>query len=371
MIHIAIGTKAQFIKMIPVMLELQKKNIAYNLIDLGQHSLITGELREEFKIKAPDVYLSKGRNISRLTSAFFWIIKIFLKSLSGRWVKKNIFLNKGGVCLVHGDTASTLVGLYLAKRAGLEVAHVEAGLRSFSWQEPFPEEILRVITMKFSDILFAPSQWAFDNLVKMGLADKSVKLSANTGWQTTFISLSKQVDLGLGLDKFCLITFHRMENIFSRGRLLLIIGVIEEISKIMPVVFVQHAPTLHRLKKTGLDKRLAKIENLRYYKILKHSQFIHLIDNSAFVMTDGGSIQEECSYLGKPCLLLRRHTERAEGLGENALLSNLDLSLMRHFIAHYSEFNRQPDQITAQGKASEEIITFLKGYFSDVQKSRV
>lgn len=363
MIHIAIGTKAQFIKMIPVMLGLQEKDIAFNLIDLGQHSLITGELREEFKIKEPDVYLSKGRNISRLSSAFFWIIKIFLKSLSGRWVRKNVFLNKGGVCLIHGDTASTLVSLYLAKRAGLKVAHVEAGLRSFCWHEPFPEEILRVITMRFSDVLFAPSQWAFDNLAKMGLAEKSVKLCANTGRQTTFISLSKPVDLGIDFDKFCMITFHRMENIFSRRRLFLIIGIIEEIAKIIPVVFVQHAPTLHRLKKTGLDKRLAEIENLRYYKILKHSQFIHLLDKSAFVMTDGGSIQEECFYLGKPCLLLRRHTERAEGLGENALLSNLDLSLMRYFITHYFEFNRQPSLAAAQGLASEEIIASLKVYF--------
>jgi UDP-N-acetylglucosamine 2-epimerase len=361
MIHIAIGTKAQCIKMAPLMQRLQEKNITFNLIDLGQHSLITKDLREEFKIKEPDVYVAKGRDISHVTGAVIWLVKIFFKSISSRWVKKNVFLNRSGICLIHGDTASTLVGLYLAKRAGLKVAHVEAGLRSFCWFEPFPEEIIRSIAMKCSDMLFAPSQWAFDNLVKMGLGGKSIRLRENTGRQATLISLSKTADVGLENNGFCVVTFHRIENIFSRKRMLLILGILEKISKVVPVVFVQHAPTLRRLKKSGLLERLEKIKNVRYFKILGHAQFIQLLFKSGLIITDGGSIQEESYYLGKPCLLLRRHTERMEGLDENVVLSNFDKNTIQYFVGHYMEFKRPPC-VVGEAAASEEIISRLKEY---------
>lgn len=361
MIHIAIGTKAQVIKMAPVIQRLQEEKIPFNLIDLGQHSLITKELREEFNIKEPDVYLSKGENIASLPRAAFWLLKIFLKNLSSAWIRKNIFLNKKGACLIHGDTVSTLLGLYLAKRAGLKVAHIEAGLRSFCRLEPFPEEILRVIAMKFSDILFAPSTFAFDNLAKMGLGKKSVLLPGNTGCETTFFSLSKPIDLGLGVKEFCLFTFHRVENIFSKKRLTFILEIIKKVSSDTPVVFVQHQPTINQLKKFGLWQRLNEMKNVYFFRILSHRQFIHLLNKAKFVITDGGSIQEEAYYLGRPCLLLRRYTERNEGLGENAVLSDFDKGRIDYFINHILEFNSEMKPL-GKTLASAVILDCLKGY---------
>lgn len=361
MIHIAIGTKAQFIKMAPVIQKLQEKNILFNLIDLGQHSLITKELRVEFKIREPNVYLSRGENISRFWKGILWLLHIFLKGISSQWIKKNIFLNRNGICLIHGDTASTLLGLYLAKRAGLKVAHIEAGLRSFSWFEPFPEEILRVVAMNFSDILFAPSPWAFGNLIKMGFKNKSILIPANTGQESTYFSLSKKVDLGLDTDDFCLITFHRMENIFSKKRLLFIIGLIKKISSKINLVFVQHQPTINQLEEMGLWRQLKEIKNIHYCKILSHGQFIHLLEKCSFVITDGGSIQEEAFYLGKPCLLLRHNTERNDGLGENAVLSKFDIQRANYFSEHYLEFARKGISLK-DAFASEEIVRSLMRY---------
>jgi UDP-N-acetylglucosamine 2-epimerase len=284
-----------------------------------------------------------------------------LKSVSSSWIKERIFRDSDGVCLIHGDTLSTILGLYLAKRAGLKVAHVEAGLRSFCWSEPFPEEILRVIAMRFSDILFAPSKWAFDNLVRMGLKEKSILLPYNTGQEAVVFSLSKNLDLGLDLDNFSLVTIHRMENIFSKKRLDLIVDLVMQISCLLPIVFIQHPPTINQLKRFGYQKSLGKIENIHFFKILSHTQFIHLLNRCEFVITDGGSIQEEAFYLGKPCLLLRRYTERNEGLGENVVLSGLNKDRIDYFLKHFLEFKRQ-SKVGGETLASDLILDTLKRY---------
>ncbi len=341
MIHIIIGTKAQLIKMAPVIRQLEHRRVQFNLIDLGQHSLITKDLREEFNLPVPNFYLSKGNNISTIGQAVLWLIKIFFNSASSSRIKRDIFLNRGGVCLIHGDTLSTIMGLYLAKRAGLKVAHIEAGLRSFCWREPFPEEILRIIAMKFSDILFAPSQWAFNNLVKMGLKEKTVLSYGNTSLESTLYSLSKKVDLNLEPKRFCLITVHRMENIFSKKRLEFIIKLLSEISDRFPVVFVRHSPTINQLKKLKLMEELNSINNIYFFKILSHAHFINLLNACEFAITDGGSIQEECYYLNKPCLILRNRTERKEGLGENAFLCGFSRDRIHYFLKNYKDLNRR------------------------------
>ena len=347
MIHIAIGTKAQLIKMAPVILLLKERRVEYNLIDLGQHSLISRDLRDEFGLDEPGVSLSRGRNVSTIVQGIRWLAGIFFKSLSSSWIKKNVFLDRGGICLIHGDTVSTLLGLYLAKRGGVKVAHVEAGLRSFCWSEPFPEEIIRIIAMRFSDLLFAPSQWAFDNLSRMGLRDKSVLIPGNTGYETARISLSKEAKGVPEIRDFCLVTFHRMENIYSRRRLLFIMDLIEKIGLELPVVFVQHGSTISQLRKHGLLVRLEHMKNVSYFKIVSHGCFVHLLNASRFVITDGGTIQEEAYYLGKPCLLLRKYTERDEGLDGNVVLSRFDKEKISNFVEHYREFTRPA--VTGEG----------------------
>ena len=391
MIHIIIGTKAQLIKMIPIIKGLEEKGIGFNLIDLGQHSLITQDLREEFDLDEPDYFLFKGTNIATVKQAVFWIAKIFFRSLSASWIKKELFLNKGGICLIHGDTLSTLIGLYLAKRAKLKIAHIEAGLRSFCWREPFPEEIFRVIAMRFSDILFAPSQWAFNNLENMGFKNKAILIPGNTGQESAKISASKKTRLDtfggilsppfkaekeyaalsinpersrridLETDSFCLFTFHRIENILFKKRLGLAVETLLKISSLMPVIFIQHPPTLNSLRKTGLINRLQGIKNIHYHKILSHGQFLGLLEKCDFVVTDGGSIQEEAFYLGKPCLLLRKRTERKEGLGENAVLSGLNQDKINFFLAHYMNFRREAASLRVP-PASVKIIEKLSKY---------
>ena len=129
MVHIAIGTKVQFIKMAPIMVALKKRGTDFNLINLGQHAKITRNLREEFELKRPDVTLATGKNVARVGQDVRWISMLLMKGLRRSWVKEHVFRNRSGVCLIHGDTVSTPIALFLSKRAGLKVAHVEAGPR--------------------------------------------------------------------------------------------------------------------------------------------------------------------------------------------------------------------------------------------------
>ena len=360
MIHIAIGTKAQFIKMAPVMRRLKESNIAFNLIDLGQHSLITKGLRDEFQIKDPDIYLSEGKNISKITYGLIWLIVMFSKGLSTGWVKEKVFLGKKGICLIQGDTVSTLLALYLAKRAGIKTTHLEAGVRSYNYLDPFPEEILRVLVMRFSDILFAPTRYAFDNLKRMGLEKGTVLISGNTSIESTFYSLNKTVDLGLNLDKYALVTVHRMGNIFAKKKLSFIVDFVEKISSRLPVVFVQHPPTINQLKKFKLQERLEKIANVHFFKLLSHRQFVHLLKGCEFVITDGGGIQEESFYLDKPCLFLRKRTEWIHTVGKNVMLFDFSRGAADYFINHYHEL--KADFYFKEIKPSQEIFDIIKCY---------
>ncbi|MCP4652138.1 MAG: UDP-N-acetyl glucosamine 2-epimerase [Candidatus Omnitrophica bacterium] len=359
MIHIAIGTKAQFIKMAPIMQELTSRGVEFNLIDLGQHALLTSNLREEFNLKDPDVCLSNGVNISKLFQGIFWIAKIFLKGLNSRWVKEKVFRSQKGICLIHGDTVSTLLALYLAKRVGIKVAHVEAGLRSYNCFEPFPEEITRIIAMKFSDVLFAPCEWAAKNLEKMKLDKKVVRTGGNTSYESLQYSLKKQVDLGVKVDKFALITVHRMENIFSKRKLQFVIDLVKRIAAKRAVVFVRHPPTINRLKKFKLDEQLAEIENVYFFKIVSHAHFVNLLNKSEFIITDGGSIQEEAYYLDKPCILLRKCTERIEGLGENVMLSEISNKAIDSFLQNYQTMHRKTN-LDGAVSPSREIADYLE-----------
>ncbi|MFH1202126.1 MAG: UDP-N-acetylglucosamine 2-epimerase [Candidatus Omnitrophota bacterium] len=362
MIHIVLGTKAQYIKTAPLLRSLDKQNIPYNLIDTGQHAQFSKMLRQELEIREPDVYLKDKFDISTLWSAFIWFQKyLILATFCPGHILKNIFKDKKGICVIHGDTLSTVLSLFLAKRAGLRVAHIEAGLRSYNIFHPFPEEIIRIIAMKYSDILFAPSDWAYNNLIKMNLKSELVNMKVNTNMESTYFALSKDANFKLGVLDYCIVTIHRAETIFSKKKMKFIVNLLSEISKSRNVVFILHKPTTLSLRKFRLYEALSNSKNIKLLELLPHADFIHLLNKAGFIITDGGSIQEESFYLGKPCLILRYTTERHEGLGENVVISEFNKDKIYHFLNHYLEFSQNNGNID-NISASETIVKYLKQY---------
>jgi UDP-N-acetylglucosamine 2-epimerase len=211
--------------------------------------------------------------------------------------------------------------------------------------------------MRSSDLLFAPSKWAFENLCKMGLKDKAINVTANTGLEAVQYAVRQGRTTNSQHSPYTVITIHRIETIFSRSRMVMIIDIIKQIQKKHKVKFVLHEPTRQQLKKFDLLSTLTQNPGIEVISLLPYLEFVNLIEGADFVITDGGSIQEECYYLNKPCLIMRSKTERMEGLGENAVLSRFDLKRIRRFLQIYPKLRQKSLQENLQ--PSTKIIEHL------------
>jgi UDP-N-acetylglucosamine 2-epimerase len=333
MICFFVGTKAQFIKMAPIMAELKKRKINYRYIDSGQHAEFTKRLRAIFDVNRPDYFLNQGKDITKIFEAFLWVTKILATCILQKSIIKQNFFGQKDICLIHGDTLSTLLGLIMAKAAGIKVAHVEAGLRSFNILHPFPEEIIRSYCMKRCDVLFAPSKQACINLEKMNVKGKIIQLPGNTIVDS--LRLMKNIPTTIEIPEvaFVLVTTHRVETITNKKNLSKIVDLINHTAKKLKIVFVAHKPTREYLMKFNLLEKISP--DVELLDMLDYMNFITMIKASKIVFTDGGSIQEECAYLNKPCLLLRNKTERPDGLGKNAELWKFDKRQAEKFLERF------------------------------------
>lgn len=332
MIHFFIGTKAQFIKMAPVMVEMRDRGIPFRYVDSGQHAHITRSLRRVFDMSDPDMSLRADTgDIVTIPSAVHWYLKHALLSIfQKRWLKREVFPD-GGVCLIHGDTLSTLLGLQMARAAGLDVAHVEAGLRSHRISDPFPEELIRIYCMRRSRVLFAPSDEAAQNLAKMKVSGRVVQLGGNTVVDSLHLMDNVTCNVPIPQEPFALVTCHRLETITSRKRLTQVVKLINRVAEETAVVFVMHKPTRKHLSRFSLDTSLKP--NVKCLDMLDYCDFLAFLKMARFVLTDGGSVQEECFYLNKPCLIIRNATERSDGLGRNAVLWRFSSEVADEFLS--------------------------------------
>jgi UDP-N-acetylglucosamine 2-epimerase (non-hydrolysing) len=359
MIHVFVGTKAQFIKMAPIMQELDRRSIAYNFIDTGQHAGLTGDLTEQFGLRQPDVFLrERMENIDTLFQALVWTIDNLCQiALKRRQICERIFRGEGGICLIHGDTLTTLLSLLYAKRCGLKVAHVEAGLRSYHLLNPFPEEIIRLIAMRYSDILFAPSEWAFDNLLEMGYGDKAVDAGGNTIVDAIRYAKEHIKDDKRPSVPYVVATTHRVETIYSRSRLEMMVELLERIAIERQVLFVLHEPTRQQLNHFNLHERLSQNPSIKLLPLQPYLAFVNLLAGADFIVTDGGSIQEESYLLGVPCLIMRSRTERLEGLGNNAYLADFDRDRVEDFLDRWPTISHK--SAPENSRPASKIVEFV------------
>jgi len=318
MIAIVIGTKAELIKCMPIMLELQKRKQDYWFIHTGQHPL--GQACKEFGIKQPDFVLSKEpkkttkfwSKINRIS--FFWCLLMVFK------IRKIINKLKPKYVIYHGDTMSTSCAaiasskiLNLGKK-WINV-HLEAGLRSGSLFEPFPEEISRQISDRFSDLLLAVSNRSEKNLKRerKRFIFGRIKKIGNTIIDSATIIYNKarkKKEFKKSKSEYVLINIHRHENLKEK-RLKEIVEILKAIK--IKGIWPLHDNTAYYLKKYNLMKEVKKMKNIKITPLTNYFHFIFLLANCKYLITDGGSIQEESLIFKKPCILLRKKTERQEG----------------------------------------------------------
>jgi UDP-N-acetylglucosamine 2-epimerase (non-hydrolysing) len=353
MIHIIIGTKAQLIKMAPVLKTLTLNNIEYNYITTGQHKETIEDILANFSLKKPDYVLYAGKDITSIFQMAIWFITSLFKTLKHR---QQIFQgDTQGIVLVHGDTFSTLLGALMGKIGKLKVAHVESGLRSFNLFHPFPEEITRILTFKLADYLFCPNDTAINNLT--AFRGNKINTRINTLYDALKFSLPaiENQTVEIPNKDYGIVTLHRFENIYRYQALKRVVSIVERISQKQYLLFILHKPTEIKLRQFGFFERLANNPQITFRPRYSYFEFMKLIRQAQFVVSDGGSNQEECFYLGKPILLLRKATERFEGLNKNCVLSHYDLSVVDEFIDNvdkyrfdFQHFPYSPSQIIVE-----------------------
>ena len=344
MIHVFLGTKAQYIKTAPLLRLLDDSGVPYRLIDSGQHGALSRGLREELGVRDPDHVLGAARDVDTIPQAVVWALSLAAKLVRGRRLRAEVFGGQTGVCVVHGDTPSTLLSTLMARRAGLQVAHLEAGLRSGHLLHPFPEELIRVVVMRVSQLLFAPDDQAVANLRRMRVRGEVVALPGNTVLEALHHELSQRGERAA--EGPVIATMHRVENLNRRERVERFVALLEGVAAEQPVRLVQHGPTVETLRRRGMLERLVAA-GVELEPLAPHGRFVAMLADAPFVITDGGSIQEECALLGTPTLLWRAATERPDGVGANVVVSGYDHDVVTEFLAEPQRHRRAPLPLTA------------------------
>lgn len=318
-----IGTEAELIKVFPVIMACQKKGNLCHLIASGQNDLRRNRIINYIALNGKYIELSKEETISKSARGLFcWFVRTWIdaeKKIGRYFDLRKLF---GENLIVHGDTVSTYMGALLGRKLHMQVCHVEAGLRSHHLLNPFPEEIDRILTSRIARVHFAPGKEAVHNLKKV--RGEVVNTKYNTILDSLAIS-EKMDTVTEGLSQiieqdYFVFVMHRQENLMNREFVSSVLDQIEKLAFEKKCVIILHKITENTLSDMGRLQTLQKNRNFILLPRVDYFDFMKLLRGAQFVITDGGSNQEELHYMGKPCLIMRRATERLEGIGKNAIL---------------------------------------------------
>lgn len=301
------GTRPEFIKLYPVMDAMRSSDMEVMVVSTGQHKEMLNPMLEEFDV-VPDVDLAimqPGASVAQITSRALEGVSTALTKLAPNFV------------VVHGDTATTLSGALAAFYQMIPVGHVEAGLRTATRYSPFPEEMSRRLTTQLTDLHFAPTELAAQNLFDDGVDPASVHVVGNSAVDMLRYTVGDA--LAADSDAFerdvIAVTFHRRENLAAMR------GVFEAIERLardfpeMRFVFPIHKNPAVR----DCASEVFRQPNIELIEPVGPVEFHRLMAESKIILTDSGGIQEEAPSMGIPVLVLRSETERPEGVDAGTL----------------------------------------------------
>lgn len=364
-----IGTRPEAIKMAPLIIQcLEQKNAFETKVCLtAQHRQMLDQVLSFFSINADyDLNLMKpNQNLHSLTADIIVGLKSIYEEFKPNWV------------LVHGDTTTSTAAALSAFYCGIQVAHVEAGLRTFNKQAPFPEEMNRSITARIADLHFAPTIASKKNLITENIAFNQIIVTGNTVIDALKLGLEK-VDENANQEiqhlksivnfnkKIILVTGHRREN-FGDGFENICAGLqalAKQFSNEVEIVYPVH---LNPNVQGPVNKLLANESNIKLIQPLNYEAFIWMMNKSYLIITDSGGVQEEAPSLGKPVLVMRDITERPEAVeagtvilvGTNKETIFEEASKLLLDSAYYFQMSGKHNPY-GDGQASQRIIATLK-----------
>ncbi|SHI94685.1 non-hydrolyzing UDP-N-acetylglucosamine 2-epimerase [Aquimarina spongiae] len=314
---IVFGTRPEAIKMAPLVKEFQKHKDIFDtrVCITAQHREMLDQVLAFFDI-VPDFDLNlmkPNQNLYTLTSDIITGMKDVLENFSPDFV------------FVHGDTTTTMASSIAAFYSGAKVCHVEAGLRTFNMQSPFPEEMNRSVTGVISDIHFSPTETSKQNLINENKSEDTILITGNTVIDALKFSVEKvnsndfednEVnELKKIIDnqkKLILVTGHRREN-HGEG-FIRICEALNEIALLNPDTQIIYPVHLNPNVQKPVYQLLDTVENIQLIAPQSYPAFVWLMNQSYLIITDSGGVQEEAPSLGKPVLVMRNTTERPEAV---------------------------------------------------------
>jgi len=316
-ITIVAGARPNFMKIAPIIDAIKDKkkhgfNINYRLVHTGQHydKNLSDTFFEELNIPFPNINLEvKSGSQAEQTAAIMIGFENELKE------------NPCDLVMVVGDVTSTMACTIVAKKAGIKVAHVEAGIRSGDMR--MPEEINRIVTDSLTDYFFTTTTLANQNLINLGISKQNIFFVGNVMIDTLRKNENKLVkpsiwdNVKLQAKRYIVLTLHRPSNVDEQLQLKTLITQIVSLSENYPIIFPVHPRTKKMLEDLDLS-----FSNLHYVDPLGYLEFNYLVKNAFAVLTDSGGITEETTVMNVPCITLRENTERPETceIGTNVLV---------------------------------------------------
>jgi UDP-N-acetylglucosamine 2-epimerase (non-hydrolysing) len=365
-VYLFLGTTAELIKLEPVIRELNKRKIEFSIIASGQNDIQFEEFQSVIKnVEIFRPITPKSKKPSTI-SFLVWSLRTFFSFLIGMRVRFKGLNKSNSLFIVHGDTVSSLMGSLVASLYGLKLVHIESGLRSFHFFEPFPEEMCRYIASRLADVRFCPNDWSVNNM--RGVRGENVNTEQNTLIET-FWSVMKTKRYHplvhrIQQDKrpYFVLVVHRQEHVIFGKKWTR--DIVSFILRIVPTnihcVFLVHdlsakfVQSLENIVPEKIMKNVIKVKRLPY------PDFMNLVSGAEFMITDGGSNQQELYYMGKPGLLLRKYTEQTEGINRNVVLSKNDKNTIEHFIRNYKQYISPP--VKVKNRPSKIIVDYLFPY---------
>ena len=302
-----IGARPNFMKIAPIIMEMGRypDKIIPLLVHTGQHFdyEMSRLFFEDLKLPEPDFYLRVGPDSHARQTA-----KIMQR------FEKVLLRTRPHLVLLVGDVNSTVSCALCAAKMQIPIVHVEAGLRSFD--KTMPEEINRILTDDLSDFLFITEESARVNLLREGICKDNIYFVGNV-MIDTLLNLGKTSDksnilerLRLKKKRYAVLTLHRPSNVDTKKIFKGMLKALCEIQKDITVVWPIHPRSKKMIDRFKLDDYISRMSNFKVVPAMGYLDFLKLVKNSLFVLTDSGGIQEETTVLKIPCITLRKNTER-------------------------------------------------------------
>ncbi len=337
-----VGARPNFVKMAPVVKEMNRRGIKQILVHTGQHydANMSDVFFRDLNFPKPDANFNVGSGSHASQTAD--IMKAF---------EQLCLEKKPSLVVVAGDVNSTAACALTAAKLGISVAHVEAGLRSFD--RTMPEEINRVVADHLSDLLFVTEPSGRANLLREGIDAGKIFDVGNSMIDSLLEARTKAQELcawtRFGFKEFgyVVLTLHRPENVDHGNVLIEISRAVQHLAARIPVIFPVHPRTLKNMSSQG-----ASWTGVTLTEPLGYLEFLSLTAKAALVMTDSGGLQEETTVLGIPCMTLRKNTERPITVtqGTNRLVA-----------ANFSEITRIAEMILKARTAAPNLIPLWDG----------